>query len=100
MTEQELKEICSIKENRHKIYKLAKIYQLMDSMPYSMCWSINHAMFKLYRYRICPDGELLYLLPEFAALKPDVVDALGYWFDDENLEIRLNHFDQLIKATE
>ncbi len=48
MTEQELKEICSIKENRHKIYKLAKEYQQQDSKPYSMCWSIADVVCSCY----------------------------------------------------
>lgn len=100
MTEQELKEICSIKENRHKIYKLAKEYQQQDSKPYSMCWSIADAVFELHRYIIKCWRELSELFPEFAALRPDGVDAFGYWFDENDLQIRLYYFDKLIKATE
>jgi hypothetical protein len=100
MNEKEFKEICSIKENRHKIYKLAKEYQKRDKPSYSMCVMIEFAIEQLYGI-LDDDFDMFYeYLTEFAAIKPNGVIGRVFWFDKKDLQIRLDHFDKLIKATE
>jgi hypothetical protein len=88
------------KKQRHEIYLKAKNI-LVKQPTFGMCLCLSIVLNKTRAYSVNDEGvkyeELLDLLPEFKAIKPENKTSYEYWF--ENKKQRLVAFDKMIKET-
>lgn len=93
--------IRTFKDLKIEVYKLALELQKIDKEPYAMCPQLAMAIeyvFKLDSTNL--DEFLKKYFPEFLALKPKDLSNKSFWFGVFDNEIRIKHFEKLIKDLE